>query len=59
MMALGEVVVKLDSFSTLLVDELAWSALGPGRFIPGERAPPYPLNRRMDGLGPKSVWVLL
>ena len=47
-MAFGEVVVKLDSFSTLLADKCARSALDPGCFIPGESAPSYPLNR-MDG----------
>jgi hypothetical protein len=40
MKAYGEVVAKLGSFSTLLADENAWSAVSPGRFIPGEIALP-------------------
>ena len=43
MMTYGEMVVKLDSFSNLIADERAWPGLDPGRFIPGESAPPYPL----------------
>jgi hypothetical protein len=49
----GGMALYLHAFLTSVLDEGEWSASRPGRFITGETAPRYPLDRRLDG--PQSL----
>jgi hypothetical protein len=44
-----EVEVERHAFWTLAVEGGEWSGSSPGRFTPRERAPRYPLDRRLGG----------
>jgi hypothetical protein len=37
------------------LDRNEWLSSRPGRFIPGDRVPPYPLNRRLGGPQSRSA----
>jgi hypothetical protein len=53
----GKVVpvdVEIHIFLTWALVGGEWSASCPGRFKPGERAPGYPLDRRLSGLKSRS-----
>jgi hypothetical protein len=45
----GGVDVYIHTFLTLALAGGEWSASCPGRFTPWERAPHYPLDRRLGG----------
>jgi hypothetical protein len=45
----GGVDEQLHAFLTSTLDEGKLSASRPGRFTPRERAPQYPLDRRLGG----------
>jgi hypothetical protein len=45
----GERKYSSYSFLTLTVDWGEWSASRPGRALPPEKDPRYPLDRRLDG----------
>jgi hypothetical protein len=49
MKAYGGADVYIHIFFTSVLAGGKWSASRPGRFTPGETAPPYPLDRRLGG----------
>jgi hypothetical protein len=53
-MRIGGVEVLLHTFLTSALDWGEWSASRLGRFFPRERAPGYPLDRRLGGLQSRS-----
>jgi hypothetical protein len=55
MKAYGGVNVWIHIFLTLVLVGGEWSASRPSRFTPGERAPRYPLDRRLGGPQSRSA----